>query len=93
MGNSVFSIFYYLSEKLTAMFRTAAIILALLGFSFSNALAQGKKTLSTEDYGKWQGIGSMGISPNGDWVAYQITLAEGNDTMYVKNILTGLGYR
>jgi dipeptidyl aminopeptidase/acylaminoacyl peptidase len=67
------------------MFRNAAIILVLLGFPFYYTNAQEKKTLGPEDYGKWQAVGSLGISPNGEWVAYQITLVEGNDTMYVKD--------
>ena len=44
-----------------------------------------KKNLTPDDYGKWQGIGASDLSPNGEWVAYQITVQENNDTLYVVN--------
>ena len=47
--------------------------------------AQQKKTLTIDEYGKWQSIGASEISPNGQWIAYQITVAEDNDTLYVTN--------
>jgi dipeptidyl aminopeptidase/acylaminoacyl peptidase len=38
-----------------------------------------------QDYAKWQSIGADEISPNGEWIAYQVMVAEDNDTMYVTN--------
>lgn len=55
--------------------------------------AQQKKNLTTDDYGKWQSIGSNDLSPNGEWVAYQVTVQEDNDTMYVMNRNTGKLYK
>lgn len=47
--------------------------------------AQQKKQLTKEDYGKWQTMGSGDLSPNGNWVAYQIMVQEDNDTLFVVN--------
>ena len=64
--------------------RTLCVLLcALLCASAINA--QQKKNLTTDDYGKWQTIGANDLSPNGEWVAYQIVVQEDNDTMYVVN--------
>lgn len=67
------------------MFRNLACIFAFIIFSFSVVVAQQKKNLTSDDYGKWQSIGASEISPNGEWVAYQITVAEDNDTLFVAN--------
>lgn len=47
--------------------------------------AQQKKQLTKDDYGKWQTMGSGDLSPNGNWVAYQIMVQEDNDTLFVVN--------
>lgn len=47
--------------------------------------AQTKKNLTPEDYKKWQNISATDLSPNGEWVYYQITVQEDNDTMFVVN--------
>lgn len=52
---------------------------------FTCLQAQQKKYLTKEDYGRWQSIASADLSPDGQWIAYQITVQEGNDTMYVTN--------
>jgi dipeptidyl aminopeptidase/acylaminoacyl peptidase len=55
--------------------------------------AQTKKTLTSDDYGKWQSIGATELSPNGEWLAYQITVQEDNDTLYVTNRVTQKKYK
>ncbi len=57
------------------------------------ATAQQKKNLPSEDYGKWQSIASTELSPNGEWIAYQVTVQEDNDTLYVQNRSTGKLYK
>ncbi len=52
-----------------------------------------KKNLTPEDYLKWQSIGASDISPDGKWVAYQITVQEDNDTMFVINRITNKVYK
>ena len=47
--------------------------------------AQQKKYLTQDDYGQWQSIGSTELSPDGNWIAYQITVQEDNDTLYIRN--------
>ena len=69
---------------------TSILVMFLLVFVAS---AQQKKNLMPADYGKWQSIGSSDLSPNGDWAAYQITVAEDNDTLFVVNRLTGKTYK
>ncbi len=60
------------------------VLVCLLSFSIA-LVAQEKKKLTPEDYGKWQSIGSNELSPNGEWIAYQIVVQEDNDTLYVMN--------
>ena len=67
--------------------------LLLCLFILSATQAQQKKWLTPDDYGKWQSIGAMDMSPNGEWVAYQITVQEDNDTLYIKNRVTDSLYK
>jgi dipeptidyl aminopeptidase/acylaminoacyl peptidase len=55
--------------------------------------AQDKQNLTPEDYGKWQSLGAIDLSPNGDWVAYQVTVQEDNDTLFVVNRSTNKMYK
>ncbi len=55
--------------------------------------AQQKKNLTPQDYGKWQSIGNTELSPNGEWVAWQITVQEDNDTLFVMNRQTNKVYK
>ena len=52
---------------------------------YSNSFSQEKKTLSKEDYKKWEQLSSTVISPDGKWVSYSISLNEGNDTLFIVN--------
>lgn len=74
------------------------MIKKLLATLFILALITGtlfaqKKNLSPDDYVKWQSIGALSISDNGEWLAYQITVQEDNDTMYVVNRNTKKVYK
>ena len=60
---------------------------------FSSTWAQQKKYLTQEDYGKWQSIGAADLSPDGNWLTYQITVQEDNDTVYVSNRNSGKTYK
>jgi dipeptidyl aminopeptidase/acylaminoacyl peptidase len=55
--------------------------------------AQEKKNLEPEDYGKWQTIGATELSPNGDWIAYQINVQKDNDSLFVTNRKTQKVYK
>jgi len=70
--------------------RTAILpgILAGLFFFVSLVYGQEKKYLTQEDYGKWQSIAAADLSPDGAWCAYQVTVPEDNDTLYVTNRMT-----
>lgn len=68
------------------------ILFLILACISSPANAQ-KKNLVPEDYTKWQSIGATDLSPNGEWVAYQVTIQEDNDTMYVVNRVTNKVYK
>ncbi len=59
----------------------------LLAFALLSAAswAQQKKTLTTDDYKKWERLSMMGVSPDGQWVAYRVQPDEGNDTLYLLN--------
>ena len=61
-------------------------------FFITSTQAQ-KKYLTPDDYGKWQSIGASDLSPNGEWVAYQISVQEDNDTMFIVNRNTNKVYK
>lgn len=62
-------------------------------FFTSATQAQQKRYLTADDYGKWQSIGVTDLSPNGEWIAYQITVQEDNDTLFVLNRVTNKLYK
>jgi hypothetical protein len=72
--------------------RTLYALLAMVLLT-TTLSAQQKKNLTSDDYGKWQAIGANDLSPNGEWVAYQVTVQEDNDTMYVMNRNTNKVYK
>jgi dipeptidyl aminopeptidase/acylaminoacyl peptidase len=72
--------------------RTLYALLAMVLFT-TTLLAQQKKNLTSDDYGKWQAIGATDLSPNGEWIVYQVQVQEDNDTMYVMNRNTNKVYK
>lgn len=74
------------------MFKQLLVLCSLIAMIITPLRAQ-KKNLSPDDYVKWQSIGALGISDDGEWVAYQITVQEDNDTMYVVNRNTKKVYK
>src|SRR5688572_12808649 len=66
--------------------RKQMLVLFLVGAMTSTiSYAQTKKHLTPEDYGKWQSLGAINLSPDGQWAAYGVTVQEDNDTVYVLN--------
>jgi dipeptidyl aminopeptidase/acylaminoacyl peptidase len=72
---------------------TGCLLVSIFVFFISAAQAQQKKNLSPDDYRKWQTLGAIDLSPNGEWVAYQITVQEDNDTLYLVNRKTQTTYK
>ena len=69
-----------------------AILIALI-FS-GNIFSQDKlPTLTHDDYEKWERLGQSQISPDGNWIFYQKSVIEGNDTLYIKSTLTDSVYK
>ena len=56
-------------------------------FFFSlTAISQDTLPAITEkDYARWQNLGSYSISNDGSWVSWNVTLVDGDDTLYIKN--------
>ncbi len=49
------------------------VVVLLLGLHHpSGVLAQERATLTPEDYGKWESLGSISLDPRGEWVAVTI---------------------
>lgn len=59
------------------------LILCLLIIVASVQLAAQKKNLTREDYDQWQNLGPYTISDNGQWIYYNISPVDGNDTLFV----------
>ncbi len=68
--------------------------LLLMGsLAFFTADAQQKKQLTSADYGKWQQLGITDLSPDGNWVGYNINIQEDNDTLFIVNRKTDNTYK
>lgn len=68
----------------------------IISFSFlctTSTYGQPKKNLTADDYGRWQSLGSTDLSPNGEWIAYAVTVQEDNDTLFVFNRTTKKLYK
>ncbi len=55
--------------------------------------AAGKRPLTHDDYDSWKSIRGQRISPNGQWVAYQIMPAEGDGELVVRATRNDTEYR
>jgi dipeptidyl aminopeptidase/acylaminoacyl peptidase len=66
------------------MTRQLLFTLVLSTFFTYTSIAQ-KKHLTPEDYGQWQSLAAIDLSPDGNWIAYQVTVQEDNDTLFVKH--------
>ncbi|MFC1563425.1 hypothetical protein ACFL6G_00755 [candidate division KSB1 bacterium] len=71
-----------------------SIVLIILVFVSANAFAQGadRKSLTIDDYYKWRNIVSPVISEDGNWIAFGYHGVNRDDTLYVKNIISGKEY-
>lgn len=68
---------------------TAAFLLSVC-LGFINLTGQeAKPAITTEDYTKWQNLGSAAISDNGKWISWGIRYVDGDDSLYFKNTDTG----
>ena len=45
-----------------------------------------KKVLTVDDYGRWNRIESAVMSPDGNWMTYAYSPAEGDKTFYIRNL-------
>jgi hypothetical protein len=52
-----------------------SLVILFLLFATPGA-AQQKKTLTPDDYGKWQTLSFADMSPNGEWIAYLVASQE-----------------
>ncbi len=51
------------------------------------------KTIKPSDYSAWQTLNTSAISDDGKWVGWHVSLVDGDDTLYIKNVSTGKLYR
>ncbi len=66
---------------------------SLLSFFLVITMQAQKKNLTPDDYGKWQTIGTTSLSPNGNWILYQVNVQEDNDSLFVMNRMTNEVHR
>jgi len=50
-------------------------------------------SITEKDYASWQSLSSFSISGNGEWVSWNITLVDGDDTLYIKNATSSKTYK
>ncbi len=75
------------------MLKKASFSLSLALLMTCLAFAQAKKNLTTDDYGKWQTLAYTDLSPDGNWIAYGISVQEDNDTLFITNRKTHTIYK
>ncbi|MEE4116875.1 MAG: prolyl oligopeptidase family serine peptidase [Marinilabiliaceae bacterium] len=68
-----------------------SLITLLLGLSLT--LSAQKTDLQIKDYAQWQNLGTYTVTDDGNWVAWHISLVEGDDTLYIKNLETEKDYK
>ena len=62
-------------------------VLSLVTWPLSPAAtiaAQQKPTLTPDDYGQWQSLGTTRVSPDGRWLAYTIGRVEGDGELRIR---------
>ncbi len=68
------------------MNRKYLLLMWLLAFTFN--LSAQQRPLQLEDYTQWSRIVSPTVAPEGDWFAYALRPNGGDDTLYIKSVLT-----
>jgi len=68
------------------------LLFLLVAAGFTRLQAQQKKTLTPDDYKKWERLSSTVISQDGQWIGYRIS-NEDRDTLYLVNIKTDSVFR
>jgi dipeptidyl aminopeptidase/acylaminoacyl peptidase len=70
------------------------IMMSLLMVTFITVNGQTPlPTLKTSDYAKWQTLQSFSITNDGSWVSWNVSLVDGDDTLYIKNVTSGKLYK
>ncbi len=64
-------------------------VLILFLLSTPHVLAQEKRAIQIEDYGKWETPGTGVLSPNGEWLAQEVRRGDGNHELRIHNLTTG----
>jgi len=65
----------------------------LFAFSLFIAAQDTLPAITSKDYAKWQNLGTYSISNDGTWVSWNISLVDGDDTLYIKNASTSKSYK
>ena len=74
---------------LASRFRTLATLAALGGLAFvlpSSASSQERPLVTPDDYGRWERLGGVEVSPLGDWIAYEVTRVDETSELRVRRI-------
>lgn len=66
--------------------RPYGIYALLMLLSVSLVYAQDKPILQPQDYGKWENLSTRALSPNGDWVAYEITRVDETTELRIRAV-------
>ncbi|MFO7767402.1 MAG: prolyl oligopeptidase family serine peptidase [bacterium] len=70
----------------TVLNRFPGLVLTLLLLLAGSAAAQEKPTLTPEDYGKWESLGSGQLAPDGRWLVYSISRTNGEDELRIRSM-------
>ena len=70
----------------TSAVRHLACSLVLCLLVATATSAQEKPTITPDDYGKWESLGSQAFSPDGRWMTYAINRVNSEDELRIHNL-------
>ena len=75
------------------MKRITILTIAFLLLLPSTATQGQKKELTKDEYASWENLRSFTLSEQGDWLGWQVSLVDGDDTLYIKGLKNGKKYK
>ncbi len=86
---SAFNKFPVMKNSLKFAFSGIILLFFCLNLNSQNLLP----AITSTDYAKWQTLGQFSISDDGSWISWNISLVDGDDTLYIKNASASKSYK
>jgi len=70
--------------------RALIALILLTGFQYLNAQGISKKALNHSDFDQWKALSKPSISPDGNWVSYEINPQKGDGWLHIHNLQSNM---